>query len=335
MSIRQSLPFRSPISKLLRFFCRSRDKWKAKCKAAKRENKSLKYRLAVMTESRNRWKAEVQNCGRTPGRRTVEAEKQKTTAHHAARPMSARATWRCCGQMTWIVRWPGTNSRWAWWRAPWRWCSARGRDCGVWRRAGDAWRWCDLDVRIASYYSVRLWLLRLGLYQLSRPKIQADDWIWIVDHTMQLGERKCLIIVGCVNRLGRRRAGPQPGGRGTDRLGAGHRVERGGGVSAVQAAAAKTGVPRAIVSDGGPRPAWRDRPVPPEASKHGVVVRHQAQDGLPVETCPGRGRFVAGVCGKSPSLQAAGVAYPAGSVGASAAAEQGAIHERRCAGGLG
>jgi hypothetical protein len=61
MSIRQSLPFRSPISKLLRFFCRSRDKWKAKCKAAKRENKSLKYRLAVMTESRNRWKAEVQD----------------------------------------------------------------------------------------------------------------------------------------------------------------------------------------------------------------------------------------------------------------------------------
>ena len=59
MSIGESLPFRSPISKLLRFFCRSRDKWKAKCKAAKRENKSLKYRLAVMTESRNRWKAEV------------------------------------------------------------------------------------------------------------------------------------------------------------------------------------------------------------------------------------------------------------------------------------
>jgi hypothetical protein len=59
MSIGESLPYRSPISKLLRFFPRSRDKWKAKCKAAKRENKSLKYRLAKMTESRDRWKAEV------------------------------------------------------------------------------------------------------------------------------------------------------------------------------------------------------------------------------------------------------------------------------------
>ena len=57
------------------------------------------------------------------------------------------------------------------------------------------WNWCSIDVRIASYYSVRLWLLRLGLYQLSRPKVRADDWMWIVDHTMQLGERKCMIIV--------------------------------------------------------------------------------------------------------------------------------------------
>ena len=83
MSIRQSLPFRSPISKLLRFFCRSRDKWKAKCKAAKRENKSLKYRLAVMTESRNRWKAEVQDLRTNLQAETtpVEAKIKKRITH--------------------------------------------------------------------------------------------------------------------------------------------------------------------------------------------------------------------------------------------------------------
>ena len=58
MAVTGAFPYRSPISKLLRFFCRSRDKWKAQCKEAKRENRSLKYRLAVMTKSRNRWKAE-------------------------------------------------------------------------------------------------------------------------------------------------------------------------------------------------------------------------------------------------------------------------------------
>ena len=42
----------------------------------------------------------------------------------------------------------------------------------------------------------RWWLLRLGLYELTRSKQQADDWVWIMDHTIQLGPWKCLIIVG-------------------------------------------------------------------------------------------------------------------------------------------
>ena len=40
------------------------------------------------------------------------------------------------------------------------------------------------------------WLLRLGLYELLRPKEKADDWVLIVDHTLQLGTMKCLVIVG-------------------------------------------------------------------------------------------------------------------------------------------
>jgi hypothetical protein len=44
--------------------------------------------------------------------------------------------------------------------------------------------------------SGRLWLLRLGYYKLSRPKEQADDWVWIVDHTVQIGQEKCLVILG-------------------------------------------------------------------------------------------------------------------------------------------
>lgn len=74
MSIGETLPYRSPISKLLRFFCRSRDQWKAKCKEAKRENKSLKYRLAVMTESRDRWKAKARHSAESVPQQTVPAE---------------------------------------------------------------------------------------------------------------------------------------------------------------------------------------------------------------------------------------------------------------------
>jgi hypothetical protein len=47
-----------------------------------------------------------------------------------------------------------------------------------------------------SWYTGRLWLLRLGYYKLNREKKKADDWIWIVDHTVQWGKEKCLAILG-------------------------------------------------------------------------------------------------------------------------------------------
>jgi len=42
----------------------------------------------------------------------------------------------------------------------------------------------------------RFWLLRLGYYKLHRPKQMADDWAWLIDHTVQVGPEKCLAIAG-------------------------------------------------------------------------------------------------------------------------------------------
>ena len=49
---------------------------------------------------------------------------------------------------------------------------------------------------IPSWSSHRLWLLRVGYYKLTRPKEIADDWVWIVDFTIQAGSMKCLTILG-------------------------------------------------------------------------------------------------------------------------------------------
>ena len=40
------------------------------------------------------------------------------------------------------------------------------------------------------------WLLRLGLFKLQCPKTIADDWVWLVDHVVELGTCKCLMITG-------------------------------------------------------------------------------------------------------------------------------------------
>jgi hypothetical protein len=42
----------------------------------------------------------------------------------------------------------------------------------------------------------RLWLLRIGLAALLRPKVIADDWVWMADHSIQIGQCKCLVILG-------------------------------------------------------------------------------------------------------------------------------------------
>jgi hypothetical protein len=44
--------------------------------------------------------------------------------------------------------------------------------------------------------TVRWWLLRLGHYQLHRPKEQANDWVWLIDHSNQIGQEKFLAVLG-------------------------------------------------------------------------------------------------------------------------------------------
>src|SRR3974377_1783818 len=42
----------------------------------------------------------------------------------------------------------------------------------------------------------RLWLLRVGLAALLRPQVMAGDWGWMVDHSSQIGQGQCLVILG-------------------------------------------------------------------------------------------------------------------------------------------
>lgn len=62
--------------------------------------------------------------------------------------------------------------------------------------------------RTPTYNAGQMWLLRLGLFELLRPKEAADDWVWITDHTIQVGVQKCLLVVAV--RLSRWEAERRP-----------------------------------------------------------------------------------------------------------------------------
>ena len=57
--------------------------------------------------------------------------------------------------------------------------------------------WLNWDeARLPCANSGRLWMVRVGLFALTCEKQPADDWLWMMDHTVQLGPWKCLVIVG-------------------------------------------------------------------------------------------------------------------------------------------
>ena len=59
MAQENDLPYSSPPRKLLRFFLKSRDQWKAKCQRAKTTVKRLENRVRFLEKSKAQWKAKA------------------------------------------------------------------------------------------------------------------------------------------------------------------------------------------------------------------------------------------------------------------------------------
>ena len=57
--------------------------------------------------------------------------------------------------------------------------------------------WRTLDLGQPSFATARQWLYRVGLFLLRRtlPAVAAG-WVAIIDHTIQLGTRKCCLVLG-------------------------------------------------------------------------------------------------------------------------------------------
>lgn len=98
----------------------------------------------------------------------------------------------------------------------------------------------------------RNWLLRIGHAKLTAPLEPADDWVWIADHSVQIGQEKVLVIVGL-----RLRDLPPPGQalQHADleliALVSRKSWTRAEVDTELEAAVSRTGVPRAIIDDQG------------------------------------------------------------------------------------
>lgn len=111
---------------------------------------------------------------------------------------------------------------------------------------------CGLTIDIPHWTTGRMWLLRLGHALLTMPLEHADDWAWLVDHSVQIGQEKCLAVLGI-----RLRDLPPPGEclRHADMkliaLLPRTSWTRPEVAEALEQATARTGVPRVMVNDYG------------------------------------------------------------------------------------
>jgi hypothetical protein len=50
--------------------------------------------------------------------------------------------------------------------------------------------------KVPHWTTIRLWLQRLGHGVLTAPTEKADDWVWLMDHSVQIGQEKTLVVLG-------------------------------------------------------------------------------------------------------------------------------------------
>ena len=58
------------------------------------------------------------------------------------------------------------------------------------------WEWLGIEQSLPDWTTIRTWLMRLGVAILEEPLEEAQDRVWMVDHSNQIGPEKVLVVLG-------------------------------------------------------------------------------------------------------------------------------------------
>jgi len=56
--------------------------------------------------------------------------------------------------------------------------------------------WLGVQQVVPHFTTIRNWLQRVGVAAVKEPVEEADDWIWMADHSNQIGPEKTLVVLG-------------------------------------------------------------------------------------------------------------------------------------------
>ena len=176
--------FKTPAARLARFFQGSRDKWKARAAEVQKRWRAAQVRIRDLEKSRAYWKA-----------RALAAEQEQTQPSRESQPLEGEDT---PGESQLAMpTTPVANHHYS--LEVMQLCLQLYLHTSLGCR-GVSWVMQlfgnVLPIGLPAYTTVLNWVYRLGLAILQRPLPRRDDWIFIIDHTLALGELKCLVILG-------------------------------------------------------------------------------------------------------------------------------------------
>jgi hypothetical protein len=190
--------FKSSPARLARLFRRSRDNWKQRAADKQHAMKKLRITVRDVSESRDHWKATARQLAKEIAALRAQLE-QANNEPSAGGGLALGVS--CGGQI-----------------APVDLSAPKGhrhsllviRLCLLWhldahvslRGVSEALLSLDnvlggvLPLSLPYHQTVRSWLLRCGLFLLRRSVPRRNDWVWILDQTIRIGQKKCLLILG-------------------------------------------------------------------------------------------------------------------------------------------
>jgi len=181
------MEFKSTYSRLARLFKESRDQWRRKAIERRKENRLLELKIRDLEISRAKWKEKALNAVDADEPQTEKAEKDEEKETRTSLTEVSPST-PPIGH-----HYPVSTIQLSIQTQVEGLASLRGTEKvfelfspflpGFMQEAPD-------------HSTVQSWTQRLGLFLLNQPVPRRDDWVFVMDHFLERGVTKCLVILG-------------------------------------------------------------------------------------------------------------------------------------------
>ncbi len=176
--------FKTPVARLARLFRASRDAWRAKALDKQQRLRAARVKIRDLEASRAYWK-----------NRALAAQGGGPPAASEATPVGAAQEPDAAARQLLRLPPPGHRHSLLVIQLTLQMFLGAGLGSrGVPRVLSLLAPW--MPVSLPAHTTVLNWVYRCGLAILLQPPQRREDWIYIADHTLELGTSKCLVILG-------------------------------------------------------------------------------------------------------------------------------------------